>query len=462
MLTILEILIVLTIIPVVIWALLPVKRIPRIIDFLPLVSALLLILHLFVDYEPMRLRLIPIYIISITIFIIKAPRMFRHNPYLPKKRRVLSGVLRIISLMAIAAAVAVPTLILPFYPTPEPTGEYNTGTVTCDLTDLSRPELFTREDGDFRELAVQFWYPTDAESGVKDIDIENATLSADQQTYPVLIFSHGAYGIRKSNESTFRELASHGYIVASIDHTYHAFYTAFPDGRTVMASQTFLNEVNMLENETLSAGQVFEITNRWLKLRTDDINFVLDSMETGDLGEAGGLLDGRMNFSKIGLFGHSLGGAAAAQVCRERGDIKSVIVIDGTMIGDVTKINGDYTEEVTRESFPEPIMLMYNESYNDPEAKASAYLPNINAFDNASGPAYALYIKGAGHLNFTDLPSISPVLAGMMGTGSIDSYNCMKTVNDYTLAFFDKHLKGLSPALLEDGVNDGKLLFQIH
>lgn len=448
MLTFLEILIIVLNIPVLIWALLPVRRVPRLLDFLPLASVIFLILHLFIDNEPLRLRVIPIYIFTITVFLITIVRVFRHNPNQPK-RRILAGAGRILGLVLLAVCVSIPVLVLPFYSLPKPTGNFNVGTVVCSFTDKNRAETFSKEEGKVREIAVQFWYPVENTGSKPLYDVKNAPVSTSQQKYPVVIFSHGAFGVRKSNASTFRELASHGYIVASIDHTYQAFYTSFPDGRMVPISGAFYKEVQMIQTGNLTAEENFEISHAWLKLRTADIELVIDSLESGDLGREGSLLNGHMDLNKIGLFGHSLGGAASAQVCRERSDVGAAIDIDGTMIGDITGVGPDHKETITTDSFNKPLMLMYGALFFESEAKATGYLPNIKAFNNATSAAYSLCIKGSGHLNFTDLPRISPFLSGMLGVGTIDSTKCINIVNAYSLAFFDKHLKGLPSPLLD-------------
>jgi dienelactone hydrolase len=265
--------------------------------------------------------------------------------------------------------------------------------------------------------------------------------------------------MRMSNASTFRELASHGYIVASIDHTYQAFYTAFAEGGGIPINTEFLNKAVKVQSDSLAAEESFEITHEWLKLRTADIELVIDSLQSGELGTSGELLKGHMDLTNIGLFGHSLGGAAAAQVCRERDDISAAIVIDGTMIGDIIGLNSDNTEIITDESFSKPLMLMYGSLFQEQKAKATSYLPNINAFNNATSAAYSLCIKNSGHLNFTDLPRISPFLAKMLGIGTIDSLECIKIVNAYSLAFFDNHLKGQPSSLLDDAAGNNEVEF---
>jgi dienelactone hydrolase len=448
MLTILEILIIVANIPVLIWTLLPVKRVLRFLDFMPLTAVIFLILHLFIDNEPVRLRFIPIYLFTIIMFLVTIVRIFKHNPHQPK-RRALAAAGHIFGLLALTICVLIPTLVIPFYSLPEPTGNYNVGTVVCDIIDENRQETYSEEAGRLREIAVQFWYPTDRTGAFIQYDISGAPISTSQQSYPILIFSHGAFGVRMSNASTFRELASHGYIVASIDHTYQAFYTSFADGESVPVSTKFLNDAIKVQEDRLPVGETFKITHDWMDLRTSDIKLVIDSLKSEEFEGSSTVLKGHMDLTKIGLFGHSLGGAAAAQVSRDSDDIKAVIVIDGTMIGDIIGINSDNTEIVTNESFTKPLMLMYGSLFQESEAKETAYLPNVNAFNNATDAAYSLCIKGSGHLNFTDLPRISPLLSKMLGVGSIDSLECIKIMNAYSLAFFDKHVKKQSSSLLD-------------
>lgn len=458
MLTTLEILIIIANIPLLVWHLLPVKRVPRFLDFMPLTSVIFLVIHLFIDNEPVRLRMIPLYIFTITMFLVTMSKIFNHNPNQPR-RRAVTVIGRMFALFMLSICVLIPTVVLPLKPLPEPTGNFNVGTVVLDFTDENRVETFSKEEGKSRKIAVQFWYPSDKTDSKVLYDISGAPISKSQKKYPVLIFSHGAFGMRMSNASTFRELASHGYIVASIDHTYQAFYTAFEDGKGIPVNIDFLNTAIGVSRDGLPAEETFKITHDWLDLRTADIELVIDSLKSEEFGRSGEFLKGHMDLTKIGLFGHSLGGAASAQVSRERDDVKAAIIIDGTMIGDIIGLNRDKKEIITDKSFDKPLMLMYGSLFQEEEAKATSYLPNINAFNNSTNAAYSLCIKGSGHLNFTDLPRISPFLAGMLGVGSIDSFKCIKIVNDYTLNFFDKHIKGQSLPLLDGSASSNEIEF---
>jgi hypothetical protein len=66
---------------------------------------------------------------------------------------------------------------------------------------------------------------------------------------------------------------------------------------------------------------------------------------------------------------------------------------------------------------------------------------NSAVLANARDGRYT-YVKGTEHMNYTDLPLISPYLASKLGTGSVDAKKCVETMNEITLQFFDHYLKG--------------------
>ena len=87
------------------------------------------------------------------------------------------------------------------------------------LIDRSRTDPFEK-DGASREVPVHFYYP--------ETEDENT------ERFPLVVFSHGAFGYYQSNTSTYMELASNGYVVAALDHPHHAFFTKDTDGKTVI------------------------------------------------------------------------------------------------------------------------------------------------------------------------------------------------------------------------------------
>ena len=341
-----------------------------------------------------------------------------------KNKVILAGFGR---LLLIGIAV-LPAIILPQYDPVKPNGEYSVGTTSYTLTDESRKEAFTVED-DNRKVTIQFWYPSQSEQK------NNVT----EGKFPLVIFSHGAFGYRMSNYSTFEELASHGYIVASIDHTYHAFMTKQEDGKTIIANMEFMNNAMKAQNGELDAKNIYDLQQDWMKLRTADMAFVLDYIKEMATSTKSDTVFQRIDLEHIGTLGHSLGGATAAQIGRDDADVDAVIVIDGTMLGEITGFKAG-KERVTDVPYPKPIMNMYNESHYEEALKNQEEYANMVAYKNALD-SYQVMIKGSGHINFTDLPIISPFLAKLLGTGDVDARYCIETSNELILEFFNRYLK---------------------
>ena len=283
---------------------------------------------------------------------------------------------------------------------------------------------FSKAGGN-RALTVEFWYPNNAD-----------------KTYPLVVFSHGAFGFSGSNYSTFAELASNGYVVASIGHTHHAFYTIDTNGKVTTVDTDFINraaEINAA-HDTRHKKEIFNTTSEWMKLRTDDENFVLDTILSEHENNSADTLFSIIDTKKIGLFGHSLGGASSAQIGRVRDDIDAVIVLDGTMLGE--EVAFENSAVVLNDApYPVPLLNIYAEDHykNSKELVGDAY-NNFHATENAVC-AYETVFKNAGHLNFTDLPLFSPMLARMLGVGKIDERYCIETMNKIVLEFFNSYLK---------------------
>ena len=273
-------------------------------------------------------------------------------------------------------------------------------------------------------------------------------------SFPLVIFSHGAFGYYQSNYSTYAELASHGYIVVALDHPHHSFFTTDTSGAAVIVDTNFINDV-MRINDIESEEETFMLSHEWLKLRTDDENFVLDTIidaaKSRSLNSAWNTDDAdtiskvvaEIDIDKIGLFGHSLGGATSVSLGRERKDVDAVIVLDGTMLGERTEVeDGKYV--YYNEPYPVPILdFTKANDYNEREQyKSENGYPYVNEYviDNANDGRTVIF-SNAEHMDFTDLPLISPFLASILGSGDIDHEEMMNKVNGIVLNWFDYYLK---------------------
>ncbi len=347
------------------------------------------------------------------------------------KNRIHAVLSFVFSLVIVSLALA-PAFIFTNYNGLPTTGGYDVKMTSAILVDESRRDTF-ENDGSYREVPVHFYYP-DTDSG----------------SYPLVVFSHGAFGYYQSNFSTYEELASNGYVVAALDHPHHAFFTKDTQGSIVTVDRTFINDVMNINNDA--------ITEEWMKLRIADENFVLDTIETAQ--ETGSLDNAwhtdnssdvlnvlRMtNTDKIGLMGHSLGGATSTAVGRERSDIDAVIDLDGTMLSErISVTNGKY--DYYDEPYPVPILDFtkekdYNEREQYKNENAYSYV-NDSVIENAKDGRTVVF-SGALHMDFTDLPLISPTLASMLdeGESEVDNTEFMTTVNSIVLNWFNYYLKG--------------------
>lgn len=316
-----------------------------------------------------------------------------------------------------------PAVMFPQFKPVETTGTYEVKTVSYTLEDTSRRETFSDQEEN-RKVTIQFWYP-----------------ATEDKTFPLTVFSHGSFGFRGSNASTFEELASNGYVVCSIDHTYHAFFTKQTDGKMIIVNQDFINDAIAATNGDYDEQKTYELTRQWLTLRTQDMNFVLDEILAQVDQASSDEVYHRIDKEKIGLFGHSLGGATAAKLGRDRGDVDAVIVVDGTMLGEEIGF-ADGKAVLDETPYPVPLLNLYNEEhYADANQQGMDY---ANTYASAHAiDARDIVIRGAGHLNFTDLPLFSPTLAAMLGTGEVDSRYCVETMNHIILTYFNHYLKGV-------------------
>ncbi|KAF5011389.1 hypothetical protein F66182_15367, partial [Fusarium sp. NRRL 66182] len=143
--------------------------------------------------------------------------------------------------------------------------------------------------GAFDSLTLQTCKPCPASTSSRRVKEPN---------YPLVLFSPGLGNSRLLYSAIAQQLSSTGYIVVTIDHTYDADIVTFPGNVTILAA-----------NITTDA-QVEDD----LKVRVEDVSFILDQLQRPSI--ISRLIPGRtcgLDTSKVGIYGHSLGGATAAE-----------------------------------------------------------------------------------------------------------------------------------------------------
>ncbi len=350
---------------------------------------------------------------------------------------IIASVIVLIAL----AIVLVPKLLFADYNGLPTTGPYEVAQTSAILIDDNRIETF-ETDGSYREVPVYFYYPV-----LEEGETENC---------PLVIFSHGAFGYYQSNTSTYMELASHGYVVISLDHPYHSFFTTDTTGKTITVDPTFIQDVMRVSDGKANESETITLSHEWMDLRLGDMNFVIDTVkeakETAQLSETNWyvadettgetILDilAMTDTETIGLMGHSLGGASSVTMGRTRDDIDAVIDLDGTMLGEeLAYENGEY--EFYEEEYPIPLLSVNSELHHQECEEVEALYVNNVVIANAKDSQYT-YFVGSAHMNFTDLPLFSPPLARMLGVGEVDPTECIMNMNEVVRNYFDYYLKG--------------------
>lgn len=307
------------------------------------------------------------------------------------------------------------------------TGEYQIQREDYFYIDTKRLETYTN-DGSYRELPVAFWYPEE---------------SCQTQSCPLVVFSHGSFGMKESNETLYRELASHGYVVCSIDHTYQCLSTKLSNGKTVRVSGAFMKEI-AADNPQDKPEKSLINFEKWMNIRTGDINFVLDTIiekasERNDQLSVYSLID----ISCICVMGHSLGGSAALGVGRQRDDISAVISLEAPFLCDIQGVDADGNFIFEQSEYPIPVLNVYSDASWGHIGDWKQYEENARLLDMNSDDIQNEYISGVGHLTLTDLSLSSPFLTMIFDGGSPkDSpQTILKKINEICLAFLEGHLK---------------------
>ncbi len=368
---------------------------------------------------------------------------------------------------------------------PFPTGPFNIARVTVDWKDESRFELLS-PNHDPRELVVNIWYPADKNAGPsaeylnasafeealgeKRLQREfkgaydairngrlrtHATVGAPFaraiKRSPLLLFSPGGGMVPELYTGQLEDLASHGYVVAAITHPYDAMVTLFPDGRRITgdskrwpSSPSFPEEVNLNQ----------------LKWHAQDIHFVLDELIRADHSESMPFA-GHLDFTRVGAFGHSFGGEAAAQACQSDRRLLACLNQDGLAS------KAPYYLDSSGWGMDQAFMLIQRSPETGPPpaeelaamkmtlAQAEAILARLEAYQqsalkNTGKGSYHILIdnKRTTHMHFSDLPLLQASDIEEAET----AVQVLAIVRSYTLAFFDKMLRGTRSALLEGSV----------
>ena len=425
---------------------------------------LVMILHLLA--EGYRWQMTPLYGLTITYGLLALSQKREQksdNDKQSRKRIALASV----GVITLGIAV-MPAILLPVPRTPKPTGTFDVGTITFSLVDSSREELYGPETGSPRTISVKIWYPID--KGVdgeiahwlENMDVMgpalaeklnlplfflehikysqsyaviDAPISNSQSKYPLLLFSHGWGGFKSQNTYQMEQLASSGFIVIAPDHTYGAMATILPDGSVALNNPDALpHGSNLSDDEFVSA--VHQLGDQW----SGDLSFILDYLIQPGVDNPIKLLEDRLDYSRIGVLGHSTGGGAAIQFCANDTRCQAALGMDPYM--------DPVSFQIQEQGLSKPYLAMFSESWAKESGRNNSIFNRF--YENSTEDRYRYYLEDTKHYDFTDLPAFSPLAPYLGLKGTLDGKQVMKIINAYSLAFFGKYLVEDGGTLLDE------------
>jgi predicted dienelactone hydrolase len=276
---------------------------------------------------------------------------------------------------------------------------------------------------------------------------QGAPVDRSARKYPVVLYQPGFGDVRELGTGLVSDLASRGYIVVTMDDTYEAAEVAFPGGRIVTPrpNQSYVDSVRVADTRfvlaelaSLASGRNPDAEHR--------------TLPNG--------LSAALDLKKVGMFGHSLGGATAAKAMAADRRIAAGINLDGSMFlanpalqpQDLTRLSAKLARQLGGRTF----MTMTHQGHDMHDD------PSLAGFwSNLKGWRLFLTMKNAQHYTYTytDLEQfLSQLLSAAIdphrltrervaqAIGTVQPSRAVAAERAYIAAFFDLHLRNLHAA----------------
>jgi len=428
---------------------------PYAIRLIPAITLILILIHFWI--EGYRWQMLPIYGLTAILVITSLSKLQSPTDWKP--------IASYLTFVLLAVSTALPVL-LPVPVIPIPSGPYQVGTRIYELTDLSRKEIYSGKD-EARRFMIQIWYPSEAGTSTEKARwmdeaeiyapavsqeigmpsfflghlalvkvpayIEPKVLKANQG-HPIILFSHGWQGFNAQNTGQALQLASNGYVVVGVQHTYGAVITVFPDGTIAP------NNPSALAPDSTPTAEYEEIAHKLVNQWAGDLGYALTFMDELN-NDPDSAFWQRLDLTRVGVYGHSTGGGAAVQFCGTDPRCKALLGMDPFM--------RPVSYEVLDSDVTQPSFFMFSQFWADDVTSRNNELFN-RFYPHVKDSLGVISIAGTKHYDFSDLPLLSPLAPQLGLKGPINGKRVVAIVNNYLLSFFDATLNGKSAALFDN------------
>jgi dienelactone hydrolase len=351
---------------------------------------------------------------------------------------------------------------------PKPTGPFAVGRMSFTWTNDMLTDELAPTPGTKRTVFVWMWYPASTTQPAASADylppewrsaqaasmgtlmreylnrdfarvrtnsVVDPAVASEQSSYPVVVMRPGGGALTTEFSTLAEDLASHGYFVVGFDAPYRSSLVVFPDGH-VVRRQSADNP------ETMSYEASKQLANKLLPMWTSDVSFVVDQLVRLNAHDASGKFIGRLDLAKLGIFGHSFGGATALQFCHDDRRCTAGMDIDGMPFG-----------SVIQEGAAQPFFFLLSDHTSEfSSAEGREVIADIHSvYDHLKSSRYVVMIRGANHFTFTDqmmTKSSYFVRAFLLVTRGPAALRGLAITRAYIHTFFDAYLKGAPVAEL--------------
>jgi hypothetical protein len=249
----------------------------------------------------------------------------------------------------------------------------------------------------------------------------------------MLVGIKGSY--RQVQTFQAEDLASHGYVVAALDQPSSVAVVRFPDGREVAYDERW--------DPPHSA-----FMDAHIPYLARDVSSVLDHLASVGPGSVG-RLTGRIDLDTVGLTGHSFGAVVGAEACCLDGRVRAAVLEDAFMPADVVR---DGLRQpvmfITRDA--DSMRLERREAGGWPESDVAETLGTMRSvYERLPGDGYFVQVPGMFHLDMTDAALLAPFVPWPGLAGPIGAERAHEIIDAYSVAFFDRELRGRRAPLLD-------------
>jgi predicted dienelactone hydrolase len=410
------------------------------------------------------------------------------------------------TLLALVVLVALlPIYLFPVTDLPKPSGKHAVGVRSFELDDRSRLGVFSAADDQPRRLLVRVWYPAQNTDGLKprpyfsELETEHTARSTGALfrfpayfTYlrhvrtnsyegapllegaadlPTVIYSHGYTSFLSQNTALMEELASHGYVVYSVQHTDDSSATVFPNGEVVPMDPALVEQTKdspeaqgkfpeamvkgytskefdaRIEGQLQQAKDTMDKKERivesagvWLADRL----FVHDQLQQGAVPDDVAQIVAASKLDRVGEIGMSFGGSTTGAVC----------MVDARCAAGVNLDGGDFHVLPFDADMPRPFLMFHSDiggMYRALNVPAAGFERSFNDFSyerfehaGQRPDMFRLHLKSSAHLGLSDFTLFMrrPVRDAMLGTTPTEVM--IGAQNDFVRGFFDKYLRGVA------------------